>query len=119
MEAHADQAVFSAQVIHLDGHAEIAVAGEFDIAAGTIFQQVVDDLLAAGHTELRLNASALRFLDAAGIACLLWARQGALCAGGTLRIDSLRGSPLRVLAICELLPILAGDGVRPSVAAPI
>jgi anti-sigma B factor antagonist len=109
MKREASQAVFTARLIHLDGHSEVAVAGELDFATATILQPVLDDLLTAGHADLRLNASALTFLDAAGIGCLIQARRQALEVGGRLRIESLRGSPLRVLVMCGLLPAFASD----------
>jgi anti-sigma B factor antagonist len=119
MKRDAGRAVFRARLIHLDGYAAVAVAGELDLAAVTILQPVLDGLITDGHADLRLNASALTFLDAAGIGCLIQARQRALEVGGRLRIDSLRGSPLRVLVMCGLLPLFASDPTIAEDGSPI
>jgi hypothetical protein len=69
--------------------------GELDVAAVPVLDNVVREVLASGERDLRLNASALTFLDARGIGCLLEARLKTLAADGRFTVSSLSGSPLR------------------------
>jgi anti-anti-sigma factor len=119
MNPEASQPAFTAQERLRDGRAEVAIAGELDIATVGILQQVLDALLARGYADLRLNASALTFLDAAGIGCLIRVRQRALDVGGSLRVESSNGSPLRVLEICDPLRALTNEATITRRDAPV
>ena len=88
---------------HLDGHAELVLSGELDIATGPILQQRLDALVANGSRDVRLNLSALTFLDAAGVSTLVTARQDLERLGGRLSLRRANGMPLRVLGICGVL----------------
>jgi anti-anti-sigma factor len=96
-------------VQHLDGYAELILTGELDIATAPVLHECLDQLVLDGQRDLRLNVSALWFLDAGGIGFLLELRQQLGELGGTLTMSGVNGAPLRVLTICNLLDVITGD----------
>jgi anti-anti-sigma factor len=104
-------APFTVSVQHLDGHADVVATGELDLATAPALQRTFDQLVQDGHRDLRLNCSALRFLDATGIAVLMQIQRDARELGGGLVLTDVSGSPRRVLDICGLLGVLT-DGAH-------
>jgi anti-anti-sigma factor len=117
METDESQNTFAACVIHLDDHTDVVLTGELDVAAVPFLDNVLREVLASGERDLRLNASALTFLDARGIGCLLEARLKTLAAGGRFTVSSLSGSPLRVVTLCNLVATLTGAASPNEVGA--
>jgi anti-sigma B factor antagonist len=103
-------AELSVTVQYLDGRADIAVVGELDISTTALLRSRLERLILAGHRQLRINASGLRFLDAAGIGVLVQIRNQVEELGGFLLLHSLQNLPLRLIELCGLLDTLTEVG---------
>lgn len=99
-------AELSVTVQHLDGCADIAIVGDLDISTTMLLRSRLERLLLAGHRDVRINASGLRFMDAAGLGVLLQARDQLRELDGTLILHSVQNLPLRLIEICGLLDTL-------------
>ena len=99
-------AALTVSVSHLDGHAEVVLVGDLDMATSPLLRAELDRLIGAGQRQLRINASGLRFLDAAGVSGLVQAQQRVRERDGDLRLYAVRGLPVRTLTICGLLDTL-------------
>lgn len=90
-------------LIHIDGYAEMALIGELDASSVADVSMCLERVIADGHRDVRLNLSALTFLDAAGTGCLVASQRNLTALGGRLRLIAASGIPLTVLTICGLL----------------
>ena len=90
-------------VQHREGHVEIALRGELDIAGSPGVRAALLGLVEAGHAHLVVDLSGLDLIDSTGISALVAARRSALGAGGGFCVR--RASPVvrRVLAISGLV----------------
>jgi len=107
-------------VHHLAGHAEVVLSGELDCASAPQLRRALEQLIIEGYCDLRINASALTFLDAAGIGALtdIRVRLGEL--HGHLSLLGVGGIPYRALTACGMLEVFASaDAVttQPPTAA--
>ena len=89
------------------GHVEVVLSGELDCASAPQLRGALQQLIIAGHRDLRINVSALDFLDAAGIGALTDIRVRLAELHGRLRLLGVRGIPHRALTACGMLEILA------------
>lgn len=96
-------------LVHLDGHAEIALVGELDVLSATALAEYLEQLVNQGHRDLRLNLSALSFLDAAGAGQLVSCHRDLRDLGGRLTLVAVSGTPLRILTLCGLLNTFGVD----------
>lgn len=94
-------------VQHLDGHAEVLLIGDLDYASAPDLRRALDQLIIEGHRDLRINVSALAFLDAAGIGALTDIRVRLAKLHGRLSLRGVRGIPRRALTACGLVEIFA------------
>jgi anti-sigma B factor antagonist len=113
-ESYAAQPAFEIVLQHLDGHAELLLIGELDVASAPVLREALERLQADGHRAVQLNLSALTFLDAAGLSVLADARRQLTDLGGRLTVTAVRGIPLRVLTICAMLEDLTADPNQPT-----
>jgi anti-sigma B factor antagonist len=102
-ELNSAAAMLSISLSHLNGHAELIISGELDIATVELLRHALDDLIADGHRDLRLNLSGLTFLDATGVGALVTTRLDLKELGGSLSLHEVAGMPMRILGICDLL----------------
>jgi anti-anti-sigma factor len=92
------------------GLAVVAVSGEVDLATGPVMADAFGRALALDGVEaVRVDLSALQFLDSSGIAVLLRARRNADERGITFRVVGARGVPLQVLELTGVWEHLHGD----------
>ncbi len=110
--------MLSVTLHHLDGSAELSLLGELDVATVSILRRTLDDLIAAGHRDLRLNLSGLTFLDATSIGALVTTRQELQELGGGLSLHAITGIPRRILGICDLLDSFTVAGDSTAVSEP-
>ena len=96
-------------VVHVDGHAEVVLIGELDFASVPQLRREMEQLIDEGHRYLRINITALAFLDAAGIGALTGIRVRLADRGGQLRLVGARGIAHRALTACGLLETFAPD----------
>ncbi|WP_165521941.1 STAS domain-containing protein [Micromonospora zingiberis] len=78
----------------------VSLTGEADLTTADQLQQDLGRLLAPQWvTHLRLNLTALRFLDCAALSALLQVREKAHEHGQQVTITAVRGGPARVIAL--------------------
>jgi anti-sigma B factor antagonist len=94
-------------VQYLDGHAEVVLSGELDCASAPQLRRALEQLIIEGYCDLRINVSALAFLDAAGIGALTDIRVRLAELQGHLSLLGVRGIPHRALTACGMLEIFA------------
>jgi anti-sigma B factor antagonist len=107
-------------VHHLAGHAEVVLSGELDCASAPQLRRALEQLIIEGYCDLRINASALTFLDAAGIGALTDIRVRLAELHGHLSLLGVGGIPYRALTACGMLEVFASaDAVttQPPTAA--
>jgi len=107
-------------VHHLAGHAEVVLSGELDCASAPQLRRTLEQLIIEGYCDLRINASALTFLDAAGIGALTDIRVRLAELHGHLSLLGVGGIPYRALTACGMLEVFApADAVttQPPTAA--
>jgi anti-sigma B factor antagonist len=106
-------------VQHLDGHADILLIGELDASSVRDLRNGIQDLIAQGHRDLRLNLSALSFCDAGGLGALIELREQLVQAGGGLTLHHVRGIVLRLLTVCGVSDTFAATAESiPAAADP-
>lgn len=91
-----------------NGAVSLALAGDLDLSTRPDLLAAVDKVRDAA--AVHLDCADLRFCDATGVSALIEARDRARAAGMDLTLVNLRGLPRRVLAICDVLPLLTGTG---------
>jgi anti-sigma B factor antagonist len=110
-----EQAVESANVrvcIAAD-HAEVAVAGELDLAAAPLINRTMRDLRAAGHKRLIVNLDDVTFMDWTAVATLIDAHREMTASGGTLELTP---HPLcaRLLKITGMTDVFTTALIEPA-----
>ena len=107
-------------VHHLAGHAEVVLSGELDCASAPQLRRALEQLIIEGYCDLRINVSALAFMDAAGIGALTDIRVRLAELHGHLSLLGVGGIPYRALTACGMLEVFApADAVttQPPTAA--
>ena len=66
---------FGFSIAQVDGHSNVRVTGEIDLATAPELRQRLDAVIAAGTRTLDLDLSDVTFLDSSGLGVLLAARQ--------------------------------------------
>jgi anti-sigma B factor antagonist len=94
-------------VHHLAGHAEVVLSGELDCASAPQLRRALEQLIIEGYCDLRINVSALAFMDAAGIGALTGVRVRLAELHGRLSLLGVGGIPYRALTACGLLEVFA------------
>ena len=94
-------------VHYVDGHAEVVLSGELDCASAPQLRRALEQLIIEGYCDLRINVSALAFMDAAGIGALTDIRVRLAELHGHLSLLGVGGIPHRALTACGMLEIFA------------
>jgi anti-anti-sigma factor len=90
--------------------ADIAAAGDLDMAAAFRFESELEAVLDAGSVEsLALDFSDVTFIDSAGIGALLSVRDRANDRGIDLTIERASDAVRRTLELTGLSDLVAGD----------
>lgn len=101
---------------------EMHLIGELDVAAAQVLDTLIDQQIATGPLEVRLDVAELGFCDVVGVRALLRAGRRLSAAGGQLVL--LRPAPLlvRVAELCgwsaelglpaEVVTSVAGGAAR-------
>lgn len=92
----------TASVLHDDGVALIALAGELDLEGLADVHAAVQQTLAQGLSHLVVDLSELRFCDSSGLGVLLRAARAARSAGGACVIAGASGAVARLFAITAM-----------------
>jgi anti-anti-sigma factor len=94
-------------VHRLAGHAEVVLSGEMDCASAPQLRRALEQLIIEGYCDLRIDVSALAFMDAAGIGALTDIRVRLAELRGHLSLLGVRGIPHRALTACGMLEVFA------------
>ena len=84
----------------------VAVAGEVDIQTGPMLEEHLTRLTGS----IRLDLSAVTFIDSSGVRALVHTYDHCETSGGTLQIEACSPQVERILQIVGLYDILTGDG---------
>ena len=82
--------------------ATLRLSGELDLASAAALQGCLDGQLAEGHTHVRVDLSALTFVDATGLSVLVEAHQRLLEARGALIITAMSARCRRLIEMVGL-----------------
>ena len=78
--------VFMAEVTRLDDGATIAMRGELDVYTAPAFREITVRVMQDGPRDVVIDASALSFIDAAGIGILVGLLRRTQSHGGSVRL---------------------------------
>jgi anti-sigma B factor antagonist len=103
MEAVGDAAPLAVAVEHEAGEARavVRVAGEVDLTTVGELTAVLERVVAAGATELRLDLAAVDFMDSTGLAALITTRTQ-LEGRGRLVVDGASATVRRTFEVAGL-----------------
>lgn len=88
----------------------LTVSGDVDLATGPLVDEAIAAAIAGDEVSaVRVDLSAVEFLDSSGVALLLKGRRRADEQGVTYRVTGARGTPLQVLRIAGVWAHLSGD----------
>ena len=105
---------FGVNVSYADDHAVLTVCGEIDMMTAPIFGAIVNAVVDQGHGMVVVDASAIEFMDAAGLRVLVTAHNQLLMTGHRLVVRAptdLLTKLLQISRVSELLwvePALIG-----------
>jgi anti-anti-sigma factor len=95
-----------------DWRAALQLRGELDLANVDQLRSELTRHLDAGRRVLRIDASAVSFIDSTALGALLWASQRCQAERGSLILTGLPARIQRVLTVSGLDQVLLVDGAR-------
>jgi anti-anti-sigma factor len=105
----------SASISRDGGEATVVVSGEVDTATGPVVDRAIQEALTTdGVDAVRVDLSAVRFLDSSGISLLLKGRRVADDRAISYRVTDAHGTVLRVLQLSGVWDHLRGDADPPN-----
>ena len=93
---------------HGEHGATVVISGDIDIANRHDIVELVRDAIHPETTEIAVDMSMVEFIDCAGLAGIMQARQLAANEGCHLRVVSMTPRVRRLLDLTETLPALTG-----------
>jgi anti-sigma B factor antagonist len=103
---------FDVTIVHVDGHTNVRVTGDIDLATATELRQRLDPMIAAGAGDVDLDLSGVTFLDSTGLVALLHARQALHNTRQRLRVRNPSRPVLRVFELSGVHDVMM-DGLQP------
>ena len=109
---------FGVSIVHVDGHSNVRVTGEIDLANASELGQRLTFVVAAGTGDVDVDLSDVTFLDSSGLAALLTARQRLHDKHHRLRVRNPSKPVLRIFELSGVLDVMmncqhpAGDSSR-------
>lgn len=95
-----------------DGVVVVHVGGELDLAGAEVVAGGLARVMDGGSLRVVVDLAGLRFIDAAGIGCLLEQRERYRSAGGDLTVRNASDEVQRVLEMAEAADLLDGAADR-------
>jgi len=108
--------------VHHDGgpySVTVAASGEFDLAAAEPLRRLLDQQRRAGHRHVRVDTSAVTFVDATALGVLADVHQQFLNRHGSLTLTGAGPRIQRLLRITGLDRVLYVAGPRAHVPASV
>jgi anti-sigma B factor antagonist len=110
----------SVETVHFDGqHALMRVTGDLDMSTAPPLRAMLHSHLEAGRRFLRLDLSAVAFLDASALGGITTAHHEALGRRGTLVITGVHSLVARLLRLTGLDEVLLVGGPRADDDLPV
>ena len=112
-------------VIRLAGEeAVVAAPGRFDAETVAACRAALDELVAAGPQQVRLDLSRTISLDSCGIGAMVYLHKRLVAQGRKLVLSGLSGEPgdlLRSLRVDRLIPTLVNrsENARPAIGPAV
>jgi anti-sigma B factor antagonist len=97
---------FDVSIVQVDGHSNVRVTGDIDLATATELRQRLNSVIAAGDVDVDLDLSDVTFLDSTGLVVLLAARQQLHDKHHRLTVRNPSKRVLRVLELSGLLEVM-------------
>ena len=104
---------FGVSIVQVDGHSNVRVTGEIDLATATELRQRLNSVVAAGTGDIDLDLSDVTFLDSSGLVVLLAARQALHDKHHRLTVRNPSKRVLRVFELSGVLDVMM-DGRQPT-----
>jgi len=92
-----------------DGFATISMRGDCDLYAAPAFAADVIARIRAGSKRIRLDFSAVAYLDSSGVGAVIRILQAAKAAQAEIRVRGLSGSPRKVMIMSNVISLLKED----------
>jgi anti-sigma B factor antagonist len=105
---------FGVSIVHVDGHSNVRVTGEIDLATATELRHRLETVIAAGTGDVDLDLSDVTFLDCSGLAVLRAARQGLHDKHHRLTVRNPSKPVLRILELSGVLDMMIDGQQSPS-----
>ena len=96
---------FSVNVRQTEGVALVDVTGRLTSFESKAFQQMIQDLLKQGQTNIVLNLTGLEYLDSSGIGELVHNYLSVVKKGGAMRVVGLAPKVEEILKITQLYQV--------------
>jgi anti-sigma B factor antagonist len=85
-----------------DGRATVAVTGEVDVATAPLLRSGLHSVVDEGATQLRIDLTAVTFIDSAGLGVLIGILKRLREQGGSVELLRLQPGPRKVVEITGL-----------------
>jgi len=105
---------FGVSIDQVDGHSNVRVTGEVDLATATELRQRLNAVIAAGTGDVDLDLSDVTFLDSSGVSVLLAARHALHDTRHQLTVRNPSKPVLRVLELSGVLDIMIDERPQPE-----
>lgn len=96
--------------VHIDSpHRRITVSGELDIASAPVLADAMAELLARDPGDSTVDISAVSFIDAGGLGCLVGFDNRLSATGASLTVAGAAPGQRRIFGLVGLTGLLARD----------
>jgi anti-sigma B factor antagonist len=92
---------FSVNVVHEDDSLVLALAGDLDIATGTVLRQAAGELLSPHLQAVTLDLAGLDFVDVAGLRALVEVKKMTSEVQAAYRLQSVSHRARRVMRLAD------------------
>jgi anti-anti-sigma factor len=92
--------------------ASYIVRGDCDLYSAPVFKEAVLKKIDAGIRHIRIDMTAVDYLDSSGVGAIICIIKAAKRSGGDVRFHGLAGSPRKVLARTNILGLI-NEGTGP------
>lgn len=96
--------------------AGVRLVGELDLASVALLEACLENLRATGSRYIRVDLSALAFVDCAGLGGLLEAHHAFLRVRGTMVITGVNANVRRVMGLANVYDVLFVAAESPALA---
>ena len=84
----------------------LVVHGDVDVATAHLLSKAVTDALDRGRRDVTIDMRSVTFMDSTGLSAILTGREGAVAAGGSLRLTDASSAVRLVLDATSLTAVL-------------